>query len=246
MFDFNKKKISLSILLIALALISFISKIKIKGEIPIAFDDTIDKNPTEWAVMNFFEVFGCAFDYNNTFFVLMLFIIMSILLFIFSDDTQISEKVKSFKEKVLKWDIKLITISTLIFACILILGKSCSNNSKSDNSKAIQDTLTVSSQFAVDCVAVAPVVVAYPVETSYDDLIKDSISNAENKNSKGMSRFAEIKKEQAQADEGISTGTGSESGVGLSFEELKSQSTSGNNISAQLLSKYKSEGEKDK
>ena len=247
MFDFNKKKISLSILLITLTIISFISKVKIKVEIPTAFDDTLDKNPTEWAViMDVVEIFGCSFDYNNTLFVLLLFVIMSILLFIFTDDTQISEKAKSFKEKVLKWDIKLITISTLIFACILLLGKSCSNNSKSDNSKAIQDTLTVSSQFAVDCVAVAPVVVAYPVETSYDDLIKDSISNAENKNSKGISAFAKAKQEIQQTDEGITAGAGSESGVGLSFEELRSQSTSGNNISAQLLSKYKSKGEKDK
>lgn len=246
MFDFNKKKISLSTLLITLALISFISKIKIKGEVPIAFDDTIDKNPTEWAEMDVIDLFGCTLNFNNTLFLLVLLIIMAILLFVFTDDTQISEKVKSFKEKVLKWDIKLIIISTLILACILILGKSCRNNSKSDISKAIQDTLTVSSEFAVDCVAVAPVEVAYPVKTSYDDLIRDSISNAEKKNNKGMSRFGQIAKEQAETDEGITAGAGSSSGQGLSFEELRSQDASKNNISTQLLSKYKSKGENDK
>jgi len=61
-----------------------------------------------------------------------------------------------------------------------------------------------------------------------------------------LSRFAEIKKEQAQADEGISAGTGTESGVGLSFEELRSQSASNNSISAQLLSTYVDKGERDK
>lgn len=246
MFDFNKKKISLSILLITLALISFISKIKIKGEVPIAFDDTIDKNPTEWAEMDIIDLFGCTLNFNNTLFLLVLLIIMAILLFVFTDDTQINEKVKSFKEKVLKWDIKLIIISTLILACILILGKSCRNNSKSDISKAIQDTLTVSSEFAVDCVAVAPVEVAYPVKTSYDDLIRDSISNAEKKNNKVMSRFGQIAKEQAETDEGITAGAGSSSGQGLSFEELRSQDASKNNVSTQLLSKYKSKGENDK
>jgi hypothetical protein len=156
MFDFNKKKISLSILLITLALISFISKIKIKGEIPIAFDDTINKNPTEWAVMNFFEVFGCAFDYNNTFFVLMLFIIMSILLFIFSDDMQISKRVKSIKILVLKWDIKLIIISTLVFVFILILGKSCGNNVKRVTPKANEE-IPVAPDTIAAALAVPPI-----------------------------------------------------------------------------------------
>jgi len=61
-----------------------------------------------------------------------------------------------------------------------------------------------------------------------------------------LSRFAEIKKEQSQADEGISAGTGTESGVGLSFEELRSQDTSKNNISSQLLATYVDKGERDK
>lgn len=211
MFDFNKKKISLSILLITLALISFISKVKINGRIPIAFDDTLDKNPTEWAVMDVVELFGCTFNYINTLFVLLLFIIMSILLFIFSDDSQISQKLNSYKVKVVKWDIKLIAISIFVFILVLIIGKSCSNNSKSVNSKAMQDSLTVTEEFAVDCVAVAPVEVAYPLETSDDELIRDQISNTENKNSKGMSRFSQIQKQQAQTDEGISAGAGSSS-----------------------------------
>jgi hypothetical protein len=211
MFDFNKKKISLSIFLITLALISFISKVKIKVYIPTAFDDTIDKNPTEIIEMDIVELFGCSINYNNTLFALLLFIIMAILLFVFTDDTQISEKTKSFKQKVLKWNIKLIAISILIFILVMIIGKSCSNNSKSINSKAMQDSLTVTEEFAVDCVAVAPVEVAYPLETSDDELIRDQISNAKNKNSKGMSRFSQIQKQQAQTDEGISAGAGSSS-----------------------------------
>lgn len=77
MFDFNKKKISLSILLIVLAIISFISKVKIKVYIPTAFDDTIDKNPTEFIEMDVVDLFGCTFNYINTLFFLLLFIIMS-------------------------------------------------------------------------------------------------------------------------------------------------------------------------
>jgi preprotein translocase subunit SecG len=99
MFDFNKKKISLSILLIALALIFFISKVKTKLEIPTAFDDTIDKNPTEWLVMDVVDLFDCTINYNNTLFVLLIIVIIAILLFVFTDDTQISDKTKSIKFK---------------------------------------------------------------------------------------------------------------------------------------------------
>ena len=187
-------------MLITLALISFITKVKIKVEIPIAFDDTIFKNPTDWLVMDVVDLFGCTFNYNNTLFVLLLFVILAILLFVFTDDTQISEKVKSFKEKVKKWDFKLIVISILLLIIILIIGKSCNNNPKSDNSKVIQDTLAVPDEIAVDCVAVAP------VEASYNELIKDSISDAENKKSKGMSAFGKAKQELQQGDEGINAG----------------------------------------
>ncbi len=242
MFDFNKKKISLSIFLITLALISFISKVKTKVEIPTAFD--VYLGPTEWEEIIAINLFGGIYSYNDTLFVLMLIIMMSILLFIFSDDTQISEKTKSFKQKVLKWDIKLIAISILVFILVLIIGKSCSNNSKSVNSKAMQDSLTVTEEFAMDCVAVAPVEVAYPLETSDDELIRDQISNTKNKNSKGMSRFGQAVKEVEGMDEGVASGFSS--GQGLSFEELRSQDASQNNISVELLSKYKSQGEKDK
>jgi hypothetical protein len=203
MFDLNKKRISVSILLITLTLISFISKVKTKVEVPTAFDDTILKNPTEWSVMDVVDLFGCTINYNNTLFVLLLIIIMAILLFVFTDDTQISEKVKNLKEKVKKWDIKLIAISILVLIIILITGKSCNNNSKSDNSKAMQDTLALPDEIAVDCVAVAPVEDTYPVEASYDELINDSISDAENKKSKGMSAFGKAKQELQQGDEGI-------------------------------------------
>ncbi len=196
MFDFNKKKISLSIFLITLVLISFISKVKIQVEIPVEFEDTTN-------LMDVVDLFGCTFNYINTLFFLLLFIIMSILLFIFSDDVQISKKGKSLKEKVLKWDIKLMAISILVLIIILIIGKSCNNNSKSDNSKAMQDTLALPDEIAVDCVAVAPVEDTCLVEASYDELINDSISDAENKKSKGMSAFGKAKQELQQGDEGI-------------------------------------------
>lgn len=196
MFDFNKKKISLSIFLITLVLISFISKVKIQVEIPVEFEDTTN-------VMDVVDLFGCTFNYINTLFFLLLFIIMSILLFIFSDDVQISKKGKSLKEKVLKWDIKLMAISILVLIIILIIGKSCNNNSKSDSSKAMQDTLALPDEIAVDCVAVAPVEDTCLVEASYDELINDSISDAENKKSKGMSAFGKAKQELQQGDEGI-------------------------------------------
>lgn len=217
MFDFNKKKISVSILLITLALIFFISKVKIKVEIPTAFDDTIDKNPTEFIEMDVVKLFGCSINYNNTLFVLVLIIIAAILLFVFSDDNQISEKVKSFKEKIKKWDIKLFAISILVLIIILIIGKSCSNNSKSANSDAVQDTLAAPEEFAVDCVAVAPVDEVNPVENSYKDINYDTISNT--KNSTGISRFSEIKQQQANMDEGVASGFST--GEGLSFEELR-------------------------
>lgn len=245
MFDFNKKKISLSILLITLALISFISKVKIKVEIPTAFDDTIFKNPTEWVVMDVVELFGSAFNYNNTLFILLLFVIMSILLFIFSDDMQISKKLNSFKAKVIKWDIKLIIISILVLVVILVLGKSCRNNTKEATPKAIEEA-----PVAPNDTVVAPA--AEPLDSLTEEEINDSISlnetsNQKNKKSKNIpSRFAEILKEQAETDEGITAGAGSSSGQGLSFEELRSQDASKNNVSTQLLSKYKSKGEKDK
>lgn len=201
MFDFNKKKISLSIFLITLALISFISKVKTKVEIPTAFD--VYLGPTEWEEIIAINLFGGIYSYNDTLFVLMLIIMMSILLFIFTDDSQISEKTKSFKQKVLKWDIKLMAISILVLIIILIIGKSCNNNSKSDNSKAMQDTLALPDEIAVDCVAVAPLEDTCLVEASYDELINDSISDAENKKSKGMSAFGKAKQELQQGDEGI-------------------------------------------
>jgi hypothetical protein len=207
MFDFNKKKISLSIFIIILTLISFISKVKTKVEIPTAFD--VYLGPIEWEEIIAINLFGGIYSYNDTLFVLMLLIMISILLFIFSDDTQIIKKAKSFKQKVKKWDIKLIAISILVLIIILIIGKSCNNNSKSDYSKAMQDTLAVPDtlalpdEIAVDCVAVAPVEDTYPVEASYDELINDSISDAENKKSKGMSAFGKAKQELQQGDEGI-------------------------------------------
>jgi hypothetical protein len=201
MFDINKKKISLSIFIIILTLISFISKVKTKVEIPTAFD--VYLGPIEWEEIIAINLFGGIYSYNDTLFVLMLLIMISILLFIFSDDTQIIKKAKSFKQKVKKWDIKLIAISILVLIIILIIGKSCNNNSKSDNSKAMQDTLAVPDEIAVDCVAVAPVEDTYPVEASYDELINDSISDAENKKSKGMSAFGKAKQELQQGDEGI-------------------------------------------
>lgn len=235
MFDFNKKKISLSILLITLVLISFISKVKIQVEIPVEFEDTTN-------VMDVVDLFGCTFNYINTLFFLLLFIIMSILLFIFSDDVQISKKGKSLKEKVLKWDIKLMAISILVLIIILIIGKSCNNNSKSNNSRAMQDTLAVPDEIAVDSVAAAPIEETYHSEDTYDDYKYDSMNNAKKDNNKGMSAFSRIKKEQAQGDQAINSNTGE----GLSFEELRSAGGEENKTTTATLSKYKSKGEKDK
>ena len=197
MLELNKKKVSISILLITLALISFISKVKIKVEIPTAFDNY--KNPTEWSVIDVVELFGCTFNYNNTLFVLLLFVIMSILLFIFADDIQISQKINSYKAIVIKWDIKLITISILVFIVILVLGKSCSNT-KEAKPKAIEEASVAS----YDTVAVAPA--AESVESIIEEEINDSINLNEtiNKMDKNIpSRFSEIIKEQAEADPAI-------------------------------------------
>ena len=132
MFDFNKKKISLSILLITLALITFISKVKVKVEIPIAFDDTIDKAPTECKEMNAFELFGGVYSYNKTLFVLTLFIIISILLFVFTDDSLIRKKVGSLKNIIFKRNVILILITTVV---VLVIVKSCGNNSHSNTNE---------------------------------------------------------------------------------------------------------------
>jgi len=61
-----------------------------------------------------------------------------------------------------------------------------------------------------------------------------------------ISAFAKAKQEIQQTDEGISSGTGTESGLGLSFEEIRSQDASKNNVSAQLLSTYIDKAERDK
>jgi hypothetical protein len=246
MFDFNKKKISLSILLITLAIISFISKVKIKVEIPTAFDETVDKNPTEWSVMDVVNLFGCTFNYNNTLFVLLLFVIMSILLFIFSDDMQLSKNLNSLKAKVIKWDIKLIIISILFLVVILVLGKSCRNNTKEATPKAIEEAPVT----PYDTVAAAPA--AESVDSVTEEEIIDSISLNENskpkkiKDNKALTAFGKATKEVQQTEEGLASGAGASSGEGLSFEELRSQDASKNNVSTQLLSKYKSIGEKDK
>ena len=63
---------------------------------------------------------------------------------------------------------------------------------------------------------------------------------------KNLSKFAQAKQELQQGDEGIAAGVGTETGVGLSFEELRSQSTSQNNVSTQLLSTFIDKGERDK
>lgn len=246
MFDFNKKKISLSILLITLALISFISKVKIKVEIPIAFDDTILKEPIEWEEITAFKLFGCLYSYNNTLFVLILFVIMSILLFIFSDDSQISQKINSFKAKVIKWDIKLIIISILILVVILVLGKSCRSNSKEAIPKAIEEA-PVSPYDTVAAAPAAELENSLTEEEINDSTILNETNNQKNKKDKNIpTAFGKAIQEVQQTEEGLASGAGSSSGQGLSFEELRSQDASKNNVSTQLLSKYKSKGEKDK
>ena len=61
---------------------------------------------------------------------------------------------------------------------------------------------------------------------------------------KSLSKFGQAVKEVEGIDEGISSGFSS--GQGLSFEELRSQDTSQNNISVELLSSYVDKGERDK
>jgi hypothetical protein len=204
MFDFNKKKISLSILLITLVLITFISKLKIKVEIPIAFDDTIDKNPTEWKEMNAFELFGGVYSYNNTLFALSLFIIISILLFVFTDDSLIRKKVSSLKKIIFKRNVILILITTVV---VLVIVKSCGNNLHSntnetnEEAKAITDSSNYTTQIN-DTIA-APAAPSEPQITN-DTIypIETNNQNTSNKNKK-LTRFQQIKQEQATRDKSI-------------------------------------------
>lgn len=205
MFDFNKKKISLSILLITLVLITFISKLKIKVGIPIAYDNTIDKNPTEWKEMNAFELFGGVYSYNNTLFVLSLFIIFSILLFVFTDDSLIRKKVSSLKKIIFKRNVLLILVTIVV---VLVIVKSCGNNLYSNTNGRNEEALAIdSSKYTTqinDSIA-APAAPSepqknndtiYPIETN-----NQKISN---KNQK-LTRFQEIKQEEANKDQGISS-----------------------------------------
>ena len=61
-----------------------------------------------------------------------------------------------------------------------------------------------------------------------------------------LTAFGKAKEEIQQREEGLAAGAGSSSGQGLSFEELRSQDTSKNNVSTQLLSNFIDKGERDK
>lgn len=205
MFDFNKKKISLSILLITLVLITFISKLKIKLEIPIAYDDTIDKNPTEWKEMNAFELFGGVYSYNNTLFVLSLFIIFSILLFVFTDDSFIRKKVSSLKKIIFKRNVLLILVTIVV---VLVIVKSCGNSLHSNTNGTNEDAIAIDSSnytTQVNDFIAAPAAPSEPQKTN-DTIypIETNNQNISNRNQK-LTRFQQIKQEQAKFDQDISS-----------------------------------------
>ncbi len=209
MFDFNKKKISLSILLISLALISFISKAKIKVELPIAFDNTLNQEPTDWEEIYVFKLFNNVYSYNNTLFILSLFIIISILLFVFTDDLQIRKKMESLKKLIFQKNVILIAVTIVV---VLIIVRSCENyldkttTLSNEKTKVITDSLDYTTQLN-DTLA-APAAPAIPPKI-YDSI--NIVNHNYPKNSNGkhkLSRFQEIKKEQAESDPAISHYTG--------------------------------------
>jgi hypothetical protein len=61
-----------------------------------------------------------------------------------------------------------------------------------------------------------------------------------------LTAFGKAKEEIQQREEGLAAGAGASSNQGLSFEELRSQDTSKNNVSTQLLSNFIDKGERDK
>jgi hypothetical protein len=181
--------------------------LKIKVEIPIAFDDTIDKNPTEWKEMNAFELFGGVYSYNNTLFALSLFIIISILLFVFTDDSLIRKKVSSLKKIVFKRNVILILITTVV---VLVIVKSCGKNLLSNTNGANEEVKAIdSSNYATQIKDTTLALPAAPAAPSEPQISNDTIypietnnQNTSNKNKK-LTRFQQIKQEQATRDKSI-------------------------------------------
>jgi hypothetical protein len=156
MINIKNKKISLSVLLISIVLIIFISILKEKRRFPIYPYGRYDGYKIE-NVIRFLDI---QLSYNNTLFFLFIAVILSILTLIFLDDIIIKNKtgafyrrfstIKIFKQKIsnlLKKSINRIIIGVVALIIILVLIGNCN--------KPKNTILTETNIEAIDTVALA-------------------------------------------------------------------------------------------
>ncbi len=203
MINIKNKKISLSVLLISIVLIIFISILKEKRRFPIYAYGRYDGYKVE-NVIRFLDI---QLSYNNTLFFLFIAVILSILTLIFLDDTIIKNKtgafyrrfstIKIYKQKIsnlLKKSINRIIIGVVALIIILVLIGNCN--------KPKNTILTETNIEAIDTVALASDIIS---KEQVDSTIAIEISPIEktmpNNSSKtiGPSGVDDIVKEIHQA-----------------------------------------------
>ena len=139
MFDLNKKKIPITLFLISLVLIIFISKIKFVTDMVISSNDI----ETIYEKIAVFRLFGNFYSYDNTLFMFILLIIISIILIIFIDDESIKSTFAKIKKVIIYGNTtKVVVVFITIFCAILLLSKSCKRNFFKLN-KDSNDTINV-------------------------------------------------------------------------------------------------------
>ena len=175
MLELNKKKISIASFLISLVIIIFISKIKFVTDLVVSSNNI----ETIYEKVAVFRLFGNSYSYENSLFVFTLFIIFSIILFIFFDDKIIKDTFAKLKKVIIYGNTtKVVFVFITIFCAILLLNNSCkrnffklnkdSNDTENVDTTAVEspaaDTMAIYDTTAVEAAAAAP---AAAVDTTY-------------------------------------------------------------------------------
>lgn len=142
MINFEKKKIAISLLLVSVVLIIFITILKERLMVPIEINP--DGSVVSYREENAFELFGIVLSYNNSLFTLIISVIFSILALIFLDDDTF--KIRSKKlwnsltiSNLSKHFVKTILIIMTMVIFILILLEKCNNNKTTVSPETYED-----------------------------------------------------------------------------------------------------------
>jgi hypothetical protein len=184
--DLKNKKISLSVLLISIVLIIFISILKEKRRFPIYNYGMY----SGYKVENVIRFLGIQLNYNNTLFFLFIAVIFSILALIFLDVNFINKKtdelkrrfssLKAYKQKIRNLIKKPISIIMICMVALIIILLFVGKNNKPKNA-----VLTETNIEAIDTVAEASDVIS---KEQVDSTIAIEISHIEKKMPNNLSK----------------------------------------------------------